>query len=110
MKIEQILNEEYGKSRRIFDINSLPNELSVGDMFASKQSVMGEDMYGEKFKVVDKFFDPEMKTNKYLAFSQSARQNAFGDDEGQQVDFKFVIKDGRIIPLKGYEQVVRDFF
>lgn len=111
MNVNSVLEEAFGNRRTVHDANNLPEELNRGDLFAVKHSVMGEDMTGSVFKVEDKFFDPQLGTYKYLAFSKARMQPSHDPEEASDyVDFKFTIENGKVKPVKGYESVVSDFF
>jgi len=107
MKINDVLAEMAGP--RVYDVNNLPEELQIGDVMASKQTVMGEEMHGEAFKVEMKQYDENLNTYKYTAFSVDRIRPSHDPEEApEHEDFVFTIQNGKAVPVRGYESVARE--
>ena len=110
MKINDILTEM--ATGKMYDANNLPQELQVGDVFASMHEVFGETSHGDAFKVSGKKYDEELGTYKYTAFSVERLVPSHDPEEAPDYqDFVFTIENGKPKPVSGsYASVARDYF
>ena len=88
MKLKSILNEE-----QTYDLEQgLPQELEIGDMIVNGPAAP-RFVVGRKENVNG--------TIVYTAFSDRKYSMNRGDKDGEDIDLKFTIEDGRLVPLNG---------
>lgn len=93
MKLTQILKEN-----QKYDIqHGLPQELEIGDTITNHSMppvfiVRGKDREGDNIV--------------YTAFSDRAYRSGPSDEDGEYIDLKFTIENGKLIPLPAYKDVI----
>lgn len=92
MKLSQLLTEN-----RRYDLQTgLPPELSVGDAITNGPASPVFIVRG---------VDTENGETVYTAFSDR-KYSMRGDEDGEDIDLKFTVRDGELIPRPAYKGVI----